>query len=102
MDKGRREKKELKDRVCKECKGSVEDEIHLLLECPMYVHTRREMFQTLQRGGVDVELAEGREAKWQRVMGGKSKGQWRIVGKYAARMLGERAEARRRREEQGG
>ena len=101
VDKGRREKKELKDRVCKECKGSVEDEIHLL-ECPMYVHTRREMFQTLQRGGVDVELAKGREAKWQRVMGGKSKGQWRIVGKYAARMLGERAEARRRREEQGG
>ena len=49
--------------------------------------------------GVDVGLAEGR----------KSKGQWGIVAKYAARMLGERArmlggmaEVRRRREEQGG
>ena len=28
VDKGRREKKELKDRICEECRGAVEDEIH--------------------------------------------------------------------------
>ena len=38
----------------------MEDEIHLLLECPRHVATRGEMFRTLQRCGVEVEEAEGR------------------------------------------
>ena len=94
VDKGRREKKELKDRICEECRGAVEDEIHLLLECPRHVATRGEMFRTLQRCGVEVEEAEGREARWKKVMWGKSKGHWRIVGKYAARMVREEGGAR--------
>ena len=91
MDKGRREKKELKDRICEECRGAMEDEIHLLLECPRHVATRRNV----------SNVAEGTEARWKKVMWGKSKGHWRIVGKCAARMLRERGEAKRKREEQG-
>ena len=52
--------------------------------------------------GVELRWKRPRgEARWKKVMWGKSKGHWRIVGKYAARMLRERGEAKRKREEQG-
>jgi hypothetical protein len=68
IDKGRREKKEVKDRVCEECKGGVEDEIHLLLECPVYFYTREEMFGVLEKCGIKVEDGEPREVTWRKVM----------------------------------
>ena len=61
---------------------AVEDEIHLLLECPRHVATRGEMFRTLQRCRVEVEEAEGREARWKKVDVGKEQGPGG-VGKYA-------------------
>jgi len=91
----------VKDRVCKECKGAVEDEIHFLMECPVYLYTREEMFEALKKCGVKVEEGEGREAKWKKVMAGTMKQQCKIVGKYAAVMLRQRAEARKQREERG-
>jgi hypothetical protein len=101
IEMGRRRNKEVKDRVCEECKGGVEDEMHFLLECPAYVNTRGEMVQALEGCGVKVEEGEEREAKWKKVMNGKTKQQCKIVGKFAAAMLRQRMEARKRREEQG-
>ena len=101
IDKGRREKKEVKDRMCEECKGDVEDEMHLLLECPVYFYTREEMFEVLERCGVKVARDEPREVIWRRVMGGTTKGQWKVVGKYAARMMEQREAAKRLRGAQG-
>jgi len=98
IDRGRREKKEVKARICGECKGAVEDEIHFLLECPVYFYTRKEMFQCLEWYGVMVEEGEAREITWKKVMSCKYKGQWTTVGKYAAKMLAQRKEAERRRE----
>ena len=100
VDLGRRAKKEVKERVCKECKEGIEDEMHFLLECPAYVHTREEMYEALLRCGVVLEENEGREGRWRKVMNLQTKQQAKVVGKYAAAMFRQRAEAKKQREEQ--
>jgi hypothetical protein len=95
IERGRRRRVEVQQRVCEECNQGVEDEIHLVLECKAYAETRRKMLWRLEELGTQVH-GEDREATWRNMMKGARRRTWRVIGKYVARMLAERE---RRREE---
>ena len=97
LEVGRRKGVAVADRVCAECKGGVEDEMHLVLECPVYEQTRKAMLEQLSELGVRVH-GESREERWKCIMGGSGRARWRVLGKCVAAMLAER---KRRKEERG-
>jgi hypothetical protein len=86
-----RVKVEAQDRICGECKRGVEDEIHLVLECPAYQERRQQMFTRLGELGVQDQGAT-REERWKNLMRGSGKAAWKAIGRGVAKMLEERAE----------
>ena len=46
---GKRRRLERKERICRQCGTGTEDEIHVLLYCPMYVPIRRELIHDLKK-----------------------------------------------------
>ena len=46
---GKRRRLERKERVCRQCGTGTEDEIHVLLYCPMYLSIRRELIYDLKK-----------------------------------------------------
>ena len=97
IELGRRRRVGVAERICAECRGGVEDEMHLVLECPVYERTRQAMLEQLSEVGVRVH-GDSREVRWSCLMGGYGRPKWRILGRGVARMLAER---KRRREERG-
>jgi len=97
IEMGRRRRVGVAERICAECKGGVEDEMHLVLECPVYEQTRQAMLAQLSELGVRVH-GETREVLWSCIMGGYGVARWRVLGVCVAKMLAER---KRRREERG-
>ena len=98
VEMGRRRQEEVKNRMCRECKGGVEDEMHLVLECPAYQAIRQELFGKLRDAGIQIQ--EGtREEKWKSLMSGPGKRRWRVIGRGVAKMLDEREKRKRQRGE---
>ena len=68
IEMGRRRRVEVAERVCAECKGGVEDEMHLVLECPVYEQSGKRCWHSSMSWGTcsggdeggDVELYHGR------------------------------------------
>ena len=50
---GKRRRLERKERICRQCGTGTEDEIHVLLYCPMYVPIRRELIYDLKDSPAD-------------------------------------------------
>ena len=96
IERGRRRRGEVAERGCGECKGEVEYEMHLMLECranqASYVGTTQRVGSTgaLGNEGNGVELHHE----------GKGYARWRVLGQGVAKMLAER-EREKRREERG-
>ena len=44
IETGRYEGLELKNRICPVCKNDIEDEIHVILHCPVYSDLRKTLF----------------------------------------------------------
>ena len=49
MVTGKRRRLERKERICRQCGTGTEDEIHVLLYCPLYVPIRRELIHDLKK-----------------------------------------------------
>ena len=101
IERGRRRRVEVAERVCAECKGGVEDEMHLVLECPAYEQIRKAMLAQLSELGVRVRW-ETREMAWSCIMSGEGYARWRVLGQGVAKMLAEREKRREERGEETG
>jgi ssDNA-specific exonuclease RecJ len=52
IETGRYEKKNVNERVCFICHDQIEDEKHVLLDCPLYADLRERLFNEVKRSNV--------------------------------------------------
>ena len=55
VETGRYERLPVSERICFHCKTCVEDELHVLIDCPLYNELRLNFFQMLQDNGINMQ-----------------------------------------------
>ena len=55
IETGRYERLSVSERICFHCKSCVEDELHVLLNCPLYDELRSNFYQSLQVIGINMD-----------------------------------------------
>jgi hypothetical protein len=94
VETGRRWRKRRAERICKECTlGKVEDEIHLLEECPAWQKQRSELREQVRKVSVTEwwrVLGLGKEDRAVMVMRWAGLKQWREVGQVLEKWVRER------------
>ena len=55
IETGRYERLSVSERICFHCKSCVEDELHVLINCPLYDELRSNFYQSLQVIGINMD-----------------------------------------------
>ena len=53
IETGRYQSLNIEERTCFNCLSKVEDEVHVLIECPLYQDIRHELFSNIQKFNAD-------------------------------------------------
>ena len=56
IETGRNENKNVNERVCFICQDQIEDEKHVLLDCPLYADLRESLFSEVKRSNVHFNI----------------------------------------------